>query len=779
MLDCCAVPQSQQQHQQSRFDLLEGVGVLFRSCKTCAVWSTTSHQDDVDSCYVFAGGGGANVTLYDLRMFDNTAADSKVVQYYRPSVIPFRASVSVSGLDISRDKKELLVSYENDQIYSFPISNMPPMQQQQQQQQQEEEEEEERVHFEFKSYGGHLNRFTFLKNARYAGPQDNYICTGSDSGHAWIYERSTGSVVSLLKADNSTCNGVVPHPFLPFFITYGIDSTAKLWRATLPVDQNVDDSRRGRFAAYVKQPYHKSDIARSWKYVQKVLNDLDSNNGIATDRYILPDDIQLENGPHDETGFLGGIMRGFLPRHLSRHNRRRLIRNDLHNLSDLLCYNYSHCAFALYEDEPVKSGLKPLKERMAGMRLRNEGEQRGLDWRLDLPFLQKSNDHNSLPCFHVCDLLPDHAGDWIPYDLPLTKTFSAGPPFEFHLDYVSFYHKYFVPMLHRYEAQDDNVCPEEFKHLSLLLKERLDCKNNTTDKKKKTEEVDDNDEDENIKDTGGGEQQEEEWTAQRKHEEGWKMLYEAVCVLKAGGNAALQANEVSLAARRYDKALRYCAVAFMEYSTEKMGFLSRSRYCWEKTWTPMLKAMISVRLNLSLALMKQPIDDFAAAETQATLACKELLPFKEKHEEARELFAKAHFRSGTAKHALGDYEGAVRCFDLSIKETNKNNGSNSNDVVVLRRLQEAKREYAREKRLRRKKYKRMFAEQHAQDCNNNNNNTTNNSNNQEDEEVEDQQKKQQGVAAAAATAAGGGSPGGDESIKENDEEEQKTKKGKL
>lgn len=84
------------------------------------------------------------------------------------------------------------------------------------------------------------------QNAKYAGPRDEYICTGSDSGHAWIYEKSTGSVVSFLKADNSTCNGVLPHPTLPIFVTYGIDSTAKLWRATNPVDPEVDDSPKVR-----------------------------------------------------------------------------------------------------------------------------------------------------------------------------------------------------------------------------------------------------------------------------------------------------------------------------------------------------------------------------------------------------------------------------------------------------------------------------------------------------------------------------------------------------
>ena len=39
---------------------------------------------------------------------------------------------------------------------------------------------------------------------------------------------------------------MIPHPSLPFFITYGIDPTAKLWRATIPVDSNVDDSAEVR-----------------------------------------------------------------------------------------------------------------------------------------------------------------------------------------------------------------------------------------------------------------------------------------------------------------------------------------------------------------------------------------------------------------------------------------------------------------------------------------------------------------------------------------------------
>ena len=75
--------------------------------------------------------------------------------------------------------------------------------------------------------------------------------------------------MSLINADNSTCNGIQPHPSLPFFVTYGIDSTAKLWRATTPVDINVDDSDLGRFRYAQKSKYKKSIVVDEWKKARK------------------------------------------------------------------------------------------------------------------------------------------------------------------------------------------------------------------------------------------------------------------------------------------------------------------------------------------------------------------------------------------------------------------------------------------------------------------------------------------------------------------------------
>lgn len=62
--------------------------------------------------------------------------------------------------------------------------------------------------------------------------------------------------------------GFQPHPTLPIFVTYGIDSTAKLWRATSPVDMDVDDSDLGRYNYHSKKViYQKSIVVDQWKKV--------------------------------------------------------------------------------------------------------------------------------------------------------------------------------------------------------------------------------------------------------------------------------------------------------------------------------------------------------------------------------------------------------------------------------------------------------------------------------------------------------------------------------
>lgn len=95
-------------------------------------------------------------------------SSSRVIERYRSKALNKDSQVSVSGLDISKDKRELLVSYENDQIYTFPIfphvsSAAGPSVEDIQAQTICEGDNEDKVVTELCSFGAHLNRYTFLK----------------------------------------------------------------------------------------------------------------------------------------------------------------------------------------------------------------------------------------------------------------------------------------------------------------------------------------------------------------------------------------------------------------------------------------------------------------------------------------------------------------------------------------------------------------------------------------------------------------------------------------
>ena len=78
------------------------------------------------------------------------------------------------------------------------------------------------------TYTGHNNARTFLKEAAFLGGGE-YVTTGSDCGHAFVWEKRSGTLVQLLQADKNVVNGVAPHPYLPWLATCGIDNDGKVW----------------------------------------------------------------------------------------------------------------------------------------------------------------------------------------------------------------------------------------------------------------------------------------------------------------------------------------------------------------------------------------------------------------------------------------------------------------------------------------------------------------------------------------------------------------------
>ncbi|GLH15811.1 WD repeat-containing protein 82 [Gryllus bimaculatus] len=76
-------------------------------------------------------------------------------------------------------------------------------------------------------FTGHRNARTMIKEATFWG--NNFVLSGSDCGHVFIWDRFTGSLVMLLEADRHVVNCLQPHPILPLLATSGIDYDVKLW----------------------------------------------------------------------------------------------------------------------------------------------------------------------------------------------------------------------------------------------------------------------------------------------------------------------------------------------------------------------------------------------------------------------------------------------------------------------------------------------------------------------------------------------------------------------
>ncbi|KAG5681398.1 hypothetical protein PVAND_010839 [Polypedilum vanderplanki] len=73
---------------------------------------------------------------------------------------------------------------------------------------------------------GHRNARTMIKEANFWG--DNFILSGSDCGHIFIWKRN-GELINLLQADSHVVNCVQPHPYLPILASSGIDYNVKIW----------------------------------------------------------------------------------------------------------------------------------------------------------------------------------------------------------------------------------------------------------------------------------------------------------------------------------------------------------------------------------------------------------------------------------------------------------------------------------------------------------------------------------------------------------------------
>ncbi|KAL9604024.1 MAG: hypothetical protein Q9219_000786 [cf. Caloplaca sp. 3 TL-2023] len=92
-----------------------------------------------------------------------------------------------------------------------------------------------------RSYTGHCNVRT-VKDANFFGLNDEYVVSGSDSGHLFIWDKRTSEIVNILQGDGEIVNVVQGHPYEPVLAVSGIDSTIKIFS---PDNRAQEDARAG------------------------------------------------------------------------------------------------------------------------------------------------------------------------------------------------------------------------------------------------------------------------------------------------------------------------------------------------------------------------------------------------------------------------------------------------------------------------------------------------------------------------------------------------------
>jgi hypothetical protein len=506
----------------------------------------------------------------------------------------------------------------------------------------------------------------------------------------------------------------VPHPTLPVFITYGIDSTAKLWRASTPVDMNVDDSDLGRFEYNSKLVrYQKSIVVDQWECIKKRTGE-DCLKDV--DLCFFPDEIS-DDDKDDEDHFLSMFVGS--QRMLSHDSS--FIGNDMINLCQVVSKCYYTCVKSIGgSNVPVKSGIAAMKTRVNLIKLRHQADRLGLSYNIQTPWVFKHKEHLLLlksyksrkdegnDCVKdttvsygcLADLIPDKPSDWLPFDMHM-----ANPPHTGGMQ-VNLKYKHY----HLNSSADYSV-PPIIRKVSLagLVDDKNDNENaidevecNLNDPVTERSDYDPN--------------------------EARNILLQTIMILKEAGNQALKASLPFLAARRYDKAINYCSVAYIKFPVGNVNFINYYQYSTcECKWDEILKLLIAVRLNLALVCLSKEINDAKCAAVQASLSLKELKAFatqmgtvligeklesirsNEPHKtfhEAKALQAKAYFRLGSAQLALCDYGDAVKTFEKCVASTKDANLTV--DAGIVRKMNEAMRCHKQKKVRQRNKYKAMF-----------------------------------------------------------------------
>lgn len=198
--------------------------------------------------YFAVGGSDKYARVYDIRksQLEPSSNLDKPVNTFCPKHLIKTRDVHITGLAYS-NTSELLLSYNDELIYLFqknmglgpaPLA-VPP-------------EDQENLE-DPQAYSGHRNSLT-VKGVSFFGPNSEYVVSGSDCGHIFIWKKREARLVRVMVGDRRIVNHVEPHPTIPVLASCGLEKSIKLWAPMsndiCPLPRDLEDilesNRRGR-----------------------------------------------------------------------------------------------------------------------------------------------------------------------------------------------------------------------------------------------------------------------------------------------------------------------------------------------------------------------------------------------------------------------------------------------------------------------------------------------------------------------------------------------------
>ncbi|QDZ26083.1 WD40 repeat domain-containing protein [Chloropicon primus] len=169
-------------------------------------------------------GSDKYVRVYDYRYLK----ESEPVQMYTANDV--QTGCYITCLDYSCHG-ELLATFSEDFIYLFPKFGSDNKTVHSANQEEAETAPAE-VCSDMQVYKGHLNCDT-VKGVTFFGPNDEFVASGSDCGHCFIWDKHNADVLQAFKADKDILNCIQPHPHESMTLaTSGLDHNCKIWQPT-------------------------------------------------------------------------------------------------------------------------------------------------------------------------------------------------------------------------------------------------------------------------------------------------------------------------------------------------------------------------------------------------------------------------------------------------------------------------------------------------------------------------------------------------------------------